>query len=324
MHYTIVGPGYRRASSRSRLPSAPDGGKARGRRINPMAIDQVDEKSIEKPEHHDSKASFIAIFVALALLAVGEIYSLNSLGKMRQTLEAEQAATKQALATQINDRLTALEQSNARVVEDLQDQLAQTSKRAGATQTDLHRARALVKRLQADQAREAKEVKDELARKANQEQVGALDGKVTSTRQDLDETRKTLDATRQDLGMARSQFGTLIARNHDDIEYLRKLGQRNYYEFTLTKNRAENVAGVGLMLKKTNAKHHRFNLNVIADDMAIEKKNRTINEPIFFAVQGSKSFYELVVNQVQSGQVKGYISTPRGTAEVASRSEGAQ
>jgi hypothetical protein len=288
-----------------------------------MAIDQVDEKSIEKPEHHDSKASFIAIFVALALLAVGEIYSLNSLGKMRQTLEAEQAATKQALATQINDRLTALEQSNARVVEDLQDQLAQTSKRAGATQTDLHRARALVKRLQADQAREAKEVKDELARKANQEQVGALDGKVTSTRQDLDETRKTLDATRQDLGMARSQFGTLIARNHDDIEYLRKLGQRNYYEFTLTKNRAENVAGVGLMLKKTNAKHHRFNLNVIADDMAIEKKNRTINEPIFFAVQGSKSFYELVVNQVQSGQVKGYISTPRGTAEVASRSEGA-
>jgi hypothetical protein len=289
-----------------------------------MAIDQVDEKSIEKPEHHDSKASFIAIFVALALLAVGEIYSLNSLGKMRQTLEAEQAATKQALATQINDRLTALEQSNARVVEDLQDQLAQTSKRAGATQTDLHRARALVKRLQADQAREAKEVKDELARKANQEQVGALDGKVTSTRQDLDETRKTLDATRQDLGMARSQFGTLIARNHDDIEYLRKLGQRNYYEFTLTKNRAENVAGVGLMLKKTNAKHHRFNLNVIADDMAIEKKNRTINEPIFFAVQGSKSFYELVVNQVQSGQVKGYISTPRGTAEVASRSEGAQ
>jgi uncharacterized coiled-coil protein SlyX len=289
-----------------------------------MAIDQVDEKTIERPEHHDRTASFIAIFVALALLAVGEIYALNSLGNLRQTIETEQAATRQALTTQINDRLTALEQSNAQVVADLKDQLAQTSQRTGATQKDLHNARALVKKLQAVQAQEAKEVQDELAKKADQDQVGDLNGKVASTRQDLDDTRKTLDATRQDLGMARSQFGTLIARNHDDIEYLRKLGQRNYYEFTLSKNRAEKVAGIALMLKKTNVKHHRFNLNVIADDMSIEKKNRTIDEPIFFAVQGSKTFYELVINQVQSGQVKGYISTPKNTAEVASRSEGAQ
>ena len=284
-----------------------------------MAIDQVDEKNAAQPEKQDHTASFIAIFVALALLAIGEIYSLNSLGKMRQAMEAQQAATKQALTAQINDRMGALEQSNARVVEDLKDQLDQTSERAGTTQKDLHRARALVKKIQADQAKEAAEVKDELAKKADQEQLGQLNGTVVSTRQDLDATKKSLDATRQDLGMARSQFGTLIARNHDDIEYLRKLGQRNYYEFTLTKNKEAKVAGVGLTLKKTNVKHHRFNLNLLADDMVIEKKNRTVNEPMFFAVEGSKSFYELVINQVQSGQIKGYISTPKMTSEVASR-----
>ena len=284
-----------------------------------MAIDQVDEKSAAQPEKQDHTASFIAIFVALALLAIGEIYSLNSLGKMRQAMEAQQAATKQALTAQINDRMGALEQSNARVVEDLKDQLDQTSERAGTTQKDLHRARALVKKIQADQAKEAAEVKDELAKKADQEQLGQVNGTVVSTRQDLDATKKSLDATRQDLGMARSQFGTLIARNHDDIEYLRKLGQRNYYEFTLTKNKEAKVAGVGLTLKKTNVKHHRFNLNLLADDMVIEKKNRTVNEPMFFAVEGSKSFYELVINQVQSGQIKGYISTPKMTSEVASR-----
>ena len=284
-----------------------------------MAIDQVDEKSAAQPEKQDHTASFIAIFVALALLAIGEIYSLNSLGKMRQAMEAQQAATKQALTAQINDRMGALEQSNARVVEDLKDQLDQTSERAGTTQKDLHRARALVKKIQADQAKEAAEVKDELAKKADQEQLGQLNGTVVSTRQDLDATKKSLDATRQDLGMARSQFGTLIARNHDDIEYLRKLGQRNYYEFTLTKNKEAKVAGVGLTLKKTNVKHHRFNLNLLADDMVIEKKNRTVNEPMFFAVEGSKSFYELVINQVQSGQIKGNISTPKMTPEVASR-----
>jgi hypothetical protein len=289
-----------------------------------MAIDQVDEKIVEKPGGQNHTASFVAIFVALGLLAVGEIYSLNSLGTMRETFQAAQTANKQALIAQMNDRMTALERSNAQVVEDLKEQVDLTSKSAGTTKADLHRARALVKKLQDEQSREAQEVKDQLAKKADQEQVGALSGAVTSARQDLDDTKKSLDATRQDLGMARSQFGTLIARNHDDIEYLRKLGTRNYYEFTLTRNKQEKVAGVGLVLKKTNVKHHRFNVNLVADDMAIEKKNRTINEPIFFSVEGSKTFYEMVVNQVQSGQVKGYISTPKGTAEVASRSEGAQ
>lgn len=288
-----------------------------------MAIDERDEKTTVKPNGQDHKTSIIAIFVAVALLAIGEIYSLNGLGSMQQSIKADQATVKQELTTQVNDRLTALEQSNARVLEDLKEEVEAASKRAGTTQTDLRRARALVKKLQAEQAKEAESLKQELARKADQEQVGALSGAVSSTRQDLDDTKKALEATRADLGMARSEFGTLIARNHDDIEYLRKLGQRDYFEFTLARNKPEHLAGVGLELKKTNAKHHRFNLNVIADDMAIEKNNRTVNEPIFFSVQGSKSFYELVVNQVQSGQVKGYISTPKGAMEVAARSEGA-
>jgi hypothetical protein len=289
-----------------------------------MAIDQVDEKMVVKPDNPDHKTSFIAIFVALALLAIGEIYSLNNLGTMRQAFKADQAATKDAMTAQMNDRITALEQSNARVLETLKEEVELASKRTGATQTDLKRARALVAKLQSEQAQQNQQIKDELSKKADTEQVGALNGQVTSTRQDLDDTKKSLDATRQDLGMARSQFGTLIARNHDDIEYLRKLGERNYFEFTLDRNKQQTVAGVGLVLKKVNVKHHRFNLNLIADDMTIEKPNRTINEPIFFSTQSSKRFYELVINQVQSGQVKGYISTPKMGSEVAQRSEGAQ
>lgn len=288
-----------------------------------MAIDEVKVESLAIPEGKNHTTMFVAIFVALALMAVGEIYSLNSLGTLRESVQASQAVTKQELTAQLNDRLTALEQSNARVLEDLKENVEATSKSAGTTKADLRRARALVTKLQTEQDKQAQAVKEELARKADQEQVGALSGQVTNTRQDLDETKKTLDATRSDLGMARSEFGTLIARNHDDIEYLRKLGERNYYEFTLNRNKPEQVAGLGLVLKKANVKHHRFNLNVVANDMTVEKKNRTIDEPIFFSVQGSKRFYELVINQVQSGQVKGYISTPKGTQEIASRSEGA-
>jgi hypothetical protein len=220
----------------------------------------------------------------------------------------------------MTDRISALEQSNARIIEALKGDIHQASQRAGTTETQMRRERALLKKLETEQAQQTQTVKDELARKADQEQVGALSGAVTSTRSDLDETRKSLEATQKDLGMARSEFGTLIARNHDDIEYLRKLGERNYYEFTAVKNKPVKVAGVNLVLKKTNVKQHRFNLNMIADDMEIAKKDRTANEPIFFSVQGSKTFYEMVVNQVQSGQVKGYISTPKAVAaEVASR-----
>jgi hypothetical protein len=117
--------------------------------------------------------------------------------------------------------------------------------------------------------------------------------------------------------MSRSELGTLIARNHDEIETLRKMGQRNYIEFTLTRNQQQTVAGVGLLLKKTNAKRHQFNVNLLADDMEIQKNGRTIDEPIFFAVGGQKGFYELVVNKVEQDKVSGYISTPKFGTEMA-------
>jgi hypothetical protein len=73
------------------------------------------------------------------------------------------------------------------------------------------------------------------------------------------------------------------------------------------------------MLTKTNPKRHRFNLNLVADDMQLEKKDRSANEPVFFYLKGQKKFYELVVNKVDSKTVSGYISTPKGAIEVASR-----
>jgi len=88
----------------------------------------------------------------------------------------------------------------------------------------------------------------------------------------------------------------------------------------LTKNQRQNIAGVGLALKKTNVKHNRFDLNLLADDLQVEKKGRTVNEPIFFYLASSKKPYELVVNKVESDRVVGYVSVPKGAAqEMASR-----
>src|SRR5207245_6593710 len=98
--------------------------------------------------------------------------------------------------------------------------------------------------------------------KTDEKEVGELTEDVYSTRSDLDSTKKTLDATRSDLGMARSEFGTLIARNHDQIEELRKLGERDYFEFSLTRNKIQKVAGIGLTFKIANVKHPQYHLTL--------------------------------------------------------------
>jgi hypothetical protein len=180
----------------------------------------------------------------------------------------------------------------------------------------------MVAQLQNEQRQQSEQLQAELAQKADQQQVGALNQDVSAQRTDLDKTKTALDSVRSDLGMARSEMGTLIARNHDDIEQLRKLGERDYFEFTAARKNPVRVGGVSLTLTKTNVKRHRFNLDLLADDVQVEKRDRTINEPIFFYVSGSKRAYELVVNEVKLDQVKGYLSTPKSAKEVVARSQG--
>ena len=294
-----------------------------------MAVDEVPEREVLNmaPESSGSSGHFLLIFL-VAALAVGEIYSMHKVNLMREALEEQQTQTRKQLRAefqnQLTGRLTVMERTNALQMDALKNELDAAAKRTGATGGELKHARAMVKQLQNEQRKQAEQLQEELAQKADQQQVGALNQDVSAQRNDLDNTKKALDSVRSDLGMARSEMGTLIARNHDDIEQLRKMGERDYFEFTAKRKVPARVAGVGLTLTKSNVKRHQFNMDMLIDDVKVEKKSRTINEPIFFYVNDSKRAYELVVNEVGSNQVKGYISTPKGATEVAARSEGAR
>ena len=123
--------------------------------------------------------------------------------------------------------------------------------------------------------------------------------------------------------MARSEMGTLIARNHDEIDQLRRMGQRDYFEFTVTrKGGAQKVGTVSVELRDTNTKKNQYTINVLADDKNFEKKNRSVNEPIFFYVGGSRAALELVVNKVSKTTASGYLSIPKA-ASTASASNAA-
>ena len=289
-----------------------------------MAIDEMSNEKRTNPGERSTPTGMIVVFIVLALLAVGEFYTLSKVSSVSGTVAIEAAKTRTDLNAKVDDQVAALERSNAQVLEGIKAEIDTSTKRVGMTQSALRRANASVKKLsklQADQQQEAEQLKGEIAQKADAQQVGALTQDVSLTKEDLGTTKTKVDTLSKDLGMARSELGTLIARNHNDIETLRKLGERDYFEFTATKNKEEKVAGVGLILKKADIKRHRFNMALLADDMVIRKDNRTVDEPVSFSVGGSKRFYELVINKVDKDKVSGYVSTPKGATEVASSSQ---
>jgi multidrug efflux pump subunit AcrA (membrane-fusion protein) len=287
-----------------------------------MAIDDAPKYEApsykERIEVRHSSGPWVIVFVVLGLLVLGEIYTLSKLGSIG-SVQAEQAKLRnevQQTNQQVAAKLSSLQDANAQQLDALRAELATTSKqvKSPASSRALIRERKALAALEQQtkqQNAELQAAKADLAKKADSEQVAAVSKDVADTKTQLGSTKQTLTTLQNDLGMARSDMGTLIARNHDDIETLRKLGQRNYYEFTLTKNQEQTVAGVGLFLKKTNLKRHRFNLNLLTNDMAIPKDNRTVDEPIFFTTGKSREFDELVINTVDQNKVTGYISTPK-------------
>jgi chromosome segregation ATPase len=147
--------------------------------------------------------------------------------------------------------------------------------------------------------------------------VGSVKTDVASTRSALDQTKSVLDETRTDLQRARGDMGVmsgLVATNSKQIQELRDLGDRNIYEFTLAKNgKMQKVGDIELTLRKADTGRNRFTLDVLADDKRVEKKDRTVNEPVQFYTSKAHQPYEIVVNQVQKNQIVGYLATPKVT-----------
>jgi chromosome segregation ATPase len=142
--------------------------------------------------------------------------------------------------------------------------------------------------------------------------VGGVKTDVAATKSDLEATKARLESLKGDLGV---QSG-LIATTREDLEILKHKGDRNYYEFTLSKSKTATPVGtISLQLKKADRKKGRFTLNVLADDKTIEKKDRTLNEPLQFYTGRDRSLYEVVVFEVAKDKVSGYLSTPRNAPQ---------
>src|SRR5262249_48612240 len=135
---------------------------------------------------------------------------------------------------------------------------------------------------------------------------------LDATRTDLKATRADLNATRDDLAKSKRDLGSLIAHNSTELAELRRKGERDYIEFDITKSdQYSHVGDVLVQLRKTDPKRQKFEVVINADDSAIQKKDRTANEPVTFLVGRDRVRYELVVNYVDKDRIRGYVSAPK-------------
>jgi chromosome segregation ATPase len=273
------------------------------------------EKQEYYPEEHSGAPRWmtfaVVVLAAISLAAVGFGYQAVSqargLEKGRASLEEEVAGLHRSLDT-IDNRLAQTEDINAKV----QGELNVVTDRLKLTQGELARARKQARDIKEQYDKQIAEMEDaiesELSTKASAEDLKNLSGDVGNVRNDL-------DATKQNFQMARGELGTLIARNHEEIEVLRRMGQRDYHEFNLTrKGQREKLGNVTVELRGTNQKRNQFTVALYVDDMRLEKKNRSVNEPIYFYTAGSRAPLELVVNKVEKNRITGYVSVPKTLA----------
>ena len=254
--------------------------------------------------------------IVLGLIAIGGLaFGWNASSKLD--------ATQQAVTAQVNSFKTGVEQDMSSLKDriaqdekantDLQGDLKVVTDKLKITQGQLKKARAEAAAAVQDASQKLTaldtSVHSELATKAATDDLKNVDTKVVGVRTDL-------DTTREDLKMARSEMGTLIARNHDEIDQLRRLGERDYIEFTIAgKNKPQKVGNLTVELKGVNEKRGQFSVAMTAEDRRLEKKNRAMNEPIFFYLSGTKIPEELVINKVGKDTVSGYVSVPKANGQ---------
>ena len=253
--------------------------------------------------------AFLAAVAIALVCAVGALIWAYSLSGRISAQQSELAEAKQR-----NVQLAAdLRETDAK----LRVTADELGKSLGLTQKQMDaRAQQIIAHEDAENRRL------ESAQKQTAQQVNAVASDVTSVKSDVGGVKTQVTKTQTDLATTITQLHSmqgdmgqqsgLIARNHDELELLKHKGDRNYYEFTLTKNHRKPVGTISLELKKTDAKKNKFTLIVYADDKKYEKKDRNVNEPLQFYSGKEPALYEIVVNSIDNkNQVTGYLSTPK-------------
>ena len=269
---------------------------------------------------------FPLLFGAVLALVGSNVYQYVQMDKMK----TEIGKTKESLLQEIasaKETSAVSAQTAQRRTEALRVDLANAQARANAlsgqarVEAQKH-TDAIAAKLQAEQQKTAAALKADIgvvsdANKETVAKVGEVKTEVGSVKTEVDNTKAELDKQISNLKRVQGEMGdqgSLIATNGKELQALRTLGERNYFEFKLAKAKTPSKVGdIQLLLKKTDPKKNRFTVEVLADDKNVEKRDRTVNEPIQFLTSKARQPYEIVVNSVGKDVISGYLATPKVT-----------
>jgi hypothetical protein len=284
-----------------------------------MSTPDVEEQiPVQTPNIEKHRLLRYALLIPAASYVILSSYYISD---MRSSLASLAVAQKAAIAN--------LQQRQAATEDDLKTSNDALSQQLGITERGLQAAyagtttelrqnqRSFERRMQDQQNQQNQAVDQVTFEVANvQTELSGAKKEIAATRTDLESTKVKLDRAVGDL----TGQSSLIARTREDLEELRHRGDRNYYEFSLSKGEhAAQLSTIALQLKKADAKKGKFTLNVLADDRVIEKKDRGVAEPLQFYTGRNRQLYEVVVFTVDKNKVTGYLSTPKTPGLTASR-----
>ena len=255
-----------------------------------------------------SRGSEVLRYVLLAIAAIYVIASLYLLYDLRTRLTAleQKQQTLETAQAELNNRIHA---TSSEFKQALTTEVGMTKQEMAKRAAELEREqKAAAAKLAAEQNQQGQQIA------AVNTEVSGVKSEVGAAKTDIQKTQTDLAATNAKLEHAMGDLGVqsgLIAHNSSELEMLKRKGERNYYDFTLHKGARTPISTVSLQLKKVDPKKSRFTVNVMADDRTIEKKDRTVGEPLQFYTGRDHLLYEVVVFSANKDSITGYLATPK-------------
>jgi predicted nucleic acid-binding Zn-ribbon protein len=257
---------------------------------------------------------------AIVALLAANVYLYLQLDRMK----TDMAKFRESMLTEIanlRETSSVTNQTARRHLDSLKEELETTRRQASSMATQakaeaMKKADQIQQQIEAEQKKVASQLTEvkESAGTANN-RITEVSGDVTTVKSQLGSTQAELQKTVADLKKVTGDLGVqsgYIATNGKEIAALRRLGERNIFEFNLGKTKEpQRVGDITMLLKKADPKRNKYTIEVMADDKKTEKKDRTVNEPVQFYVSKARQPYEIVVNAVKKDQITGYLATPK-------------
>ena len=151
------------------------------------------------------------------------------------------------------------------------------------------------------------QIQDRLSLQQNQ--LADQQKQIATARDDIGKTRDDLQGA---ITTTHDELSGSIAKTHEEVVALQKLGERNYYEFDLSKDKQfRKVGPLSLSLRKANSKRKSYDMALLVDDDQLQKKNVSLYETVWINLGDRPQPLELVVNKISKDRIQGYLSEPK-------------